>query len=84
MTLPRIFVQIASYRDPELQWTVQDLFNKAAKPERIFAGICWQFDPEADNHCFQVPYPRPDQVRVVNFRYQDSKGANWARVQAHK
>ena len=24
-----IFVQIASYRDPELQWTLKDLFEKA-------------------------------------------------------
>ncbi|HSQ97621.1 MAG TPA: GlcNAc-transferase family protein [Rickettsiales bacterium] len=26
-----IFVQIASYRDPELQWTLKDLFEKVKK-----------------------------------------------------
>ena len=26
-----IFVQIASYRDPELQWTLKDLFEKAKR-----------------------------------------------------
>ena len=31
-----IFVQIASYRDPELQWTIKDLFDKAKRPENIF------------------------------------------------
>ncbi|MCB9552215.1 MAG: hypothetical protein H6705_10095 [Myxococcales bacterium] len=25
---PRIFVAIASYRDPECQWTVKDLFAR--------------------------------------------------------
>ena len=34
-----IFVQIASYRDPELQWTLKDLFEKAKRPENIFVGI---------------------------------------------
>ena len=35
-----IFVQIASFRDPELQYTLQDLFKKAKRPENIFIGIC--------------------------------------------
>lgn len=34
-----IFVQIASYRDSELQWTLKDLFEKAKRPENIFVGI---------------------------------------------
>jgi len=80
----RIFVQIPSYRDPECQWTVKDLFEKATHPERIFVGICWQFDPQEDKAFFTVPYPRPDQVRVVNYDYKDAKGASWARVEAAK
>lgn len=77
--LPRIFVQIASYRDPECQWTVKDLFEKAAHPERIFVGICWQFDPEEDAHCFEIEPPLPDQVRVDPYNHQESKGVCWAR-----
>ena len=80
----RIFVQIASYRDPECQWTVKDLFEKAAHPERVFIGICWQFDPEKDQACFAVPSPRPEQVRVVTFTPEESKGAGWARMQAQE
>ncbi len=79
---PRIFVQIAAYRDPETQWTVKDLFEKAMHPERVSVGICWQFDKEADTHCFEVPYPRPKQVRVKKFHYEDSLGAGWARSTA--
>ncbi|MBY0408419.1 MAG: hypothetical protein K2Q01_12075, partial [Rickettsiales bacterium] len=76
---PRIFVQIASYRDPECQWTVKDLFEKAAHPERITVGICWQFVKEEDGICFQQPYARPEQVRVHEVDARQGKGVCWAR-----
>ena len=37
-----IFVNIASFRDPELSPTLRDLFAKATYPERIAVGICLQ------------------------------------------
>jgi Rps23 Pro-64 3,4-dihydroxylase Tpa1-like proline 4-hydroxylase len=76
---PRIFVQIASYRDPDCQWTVKDLFEKATHPERVFVGICWQFVKGEDDICFQVPYPRSEQVRVHEVDAKQSKGVCWAR-----
>ncbi|KAK3251917.1 hypothetical protein CYMTET_38765 [Cymbomonas tetramitiformis] len=39
----RIFVSIASYRDPEALHTIRDLFDKADHPERIFVGVVWQY-----------------------------------------
>lgn len=75
---PRIFVNIASYRDPECQWTVKDLFEKAAHPERVFVGICWQFDEKEDKHCFEV-VTRPDQVRVFPTDWREAEGVCWAR-----
>lgn len=41
---PRIFVSIPSFRDSECQHTLIDLFSKAAHPERIFVGLCWQYE----------------------------------------
>lgn len=79
-TKDSIFVQIASYRDRECQWTVKDLFEKASNPERITVGICWQFDPERDQACFQHK-TRPNQVRCIDVHIQDSKGVCWARRQ---
>jgi peroxiredoxin/predicted 2-oxoglutarate/Fe(II)-dependent dioxygenase YbiX/glycosyltransferase involved in cell wall biosynthesis len=76
---PRIFVQIASYRDPDCQHTVKDLFDKAAHPERIFVGICWQSVKKEDKACFEVPYPRPKQVRVLDIDAKKSQGVCWAR-----
>lgn len=75
---PTIFVSIASYRDPDCQNTVRDLFEKAARPERVFIGICWQFVPKEDDDCFVVE-TRPEQVRTIRVHASESKGACWAR-----
>lgn len=77
---PRIFVNIASYRDTECQWTVRDLFAKAAHPERVFVGICWQFVKGEDDDCFLFE-TRPEQVRVLEVDANQSKGVCWARAQ---
>lgn len=77
---PTIFVQIASYRDPECQWTVKDLFEKAQHPERITVGICWQRDPEKDKECFLIPSPRPAQTKCIFALPQESGGVCWARA----
>ncbi|TAN57252.1 MAG: methyltransferase domain-containing protein [Rhodospirillales bacterium] len=82
--LERIFVSIASYRDTECQWTVRDLFLKAARPERIAVGICWQVVPEEDKDCFEIISPRPQQTRAVTFHVSQSEGVGWARAQAHR
>jgi hypothetical protein len=37
-----IFVQIASYRDPQLLPTLKDMIDKAEHPENLRIGICWQ------------------------------------------
>ncbi|KAI8476494.1 MAG: GlcNAc-domain-containing protein [Monoraphidium minutum] len=41
----RIFVAVPAYRDPEAPWTLRDLFLKAARPGRVFAGVVWQVVP---------------------------------------
>jgi hypothetical protein len=75
---PTIFVSIASYRDPDCQNTVRDLFEKAAYPDRVFIGICWQFVPKEDDDCF-TQETRPEQVRTIRVHASESKGACWAR-----
>jgi hypothetical protein len=40
--LDSIFVQIASYRDPELLPTLVDLIRRCARPERLRIVVCWQ------------------------------------------
>lgn len=81
-----IFVQIASYRDPELQHTLQDLFKKAKRPENIFVGICHQYDMKdgTDKHIFEIPFPRPDQIRIDEIDYRETGGMCWARNRSQK
>jgi hypothetical protein len=80
---PRIFVQIASYRDRDLQWTVKDMFETAEKPERVFAGVCWQLVPEEDRDSF-AERTRPEQLRILEVQARDSKGVCWARHETQK
>ncbi len=80
MSVPRIFVSVASYRDTECQWTVKDLFEQAADPSRVFVGIGWQFVPDEDQDCFLIS-TRPDQCRVIESDARDSRGVCWARSQ---
>lgn len=77
-----IFIQLASYRDPECSRTVQDAFLKARHPERISVGICRQDDPGNDGNGFKPP--EPGRVRVKHFHWRESQGVCWARHQAQQ
>src|SRR5271169_4585074 len=70
-----IFVQIASYRDAELLPTLRDCLAKAAHPENLRFGICWQHDNTEKLGGF-ISNPR---FRVISVPYQDSKVVCWAR-----
>ena len=78
---PRIFINIPAYRDAETTATVRDLFVQASHPERVFVGVCWQYDEREDPPHFESP-ERPAQVRSVDVRAELSQGACWARQQA--
>ena len=39
-----IFIQIASYRDPQLLLTLKDCIKNAKYPENLRFGIAWQHD----------------------------------------
>lgn len=73
-----IFVNIASYRDPECQPTIDDMFRKARHPDRIVAGIVLQVHPTDG---IQVSHPR---ARITHVHAAESKGACWARSLGYK
>lgn len=79
---PSIFVSIPAYRDPECQYTIIDLFEKAAKPSRIFIGVCWQVDREEDADCFllQPPSSYAGQVRALFLHHSEARGPCYARA----
>jgi hypothetical protein len=81
----KIFIQIASYRDPELKNTVRDLINKAKYKNNLVIGICWQNNKQEDSWdnivpFFQNNYPEYfHSIKIIDVNYKESKGACWAR-----
>jgi len=71
----KIFVQIASYRDPELLPTIEDMLNKAKNPQNLVFGICWQHDSSEPIDVFDGQ----KQFRVSKHHYSESEGLGWAR-----
>ena len=80
--MQKIFVQIASYRDPELQPTLEDLFKKAKHPENINVGICLQVYPDKDTKCYVHLPEFQDRISIVEYDASESCGACWARSEA--
>ncbi len=73
-----IFIQIASYRDPELIPTLHDCITNAKHPENLRFGICRQFHP--DDRFDDLTYYKGDsRFRVVDVPHLESQGACWAR-----
>ena len=71
-----IFVSIASYRDAQLVPTIADCLAKAAHPERLRFGICWQHGPEDTS----LPYQDDPRFRILDVDWRASRGACWARA----
>jgi hypothetical protein len=71
----KIFVQIASYRDPQLVPTVDDMLAKATRPENLTFGICWQYDETEPID----KYDDNPQFRISKHHYSESQGLGWAR-----
>ena len=71
----KIFVQIASYRDPELVTTIEDMINKAKNPQNLTFGICWQYDSSEPITMFDGI----EKFRISKHHYGESEGLGWAR-----
>lgn len=75
-----IFIQIASYRDPELIKTLDDCILNAEFPDKLRFGICWQH-AEEDEWDKLDKYKNDSRFRILDVNYKDSTGACWARNQ---
>jgi len=73
-----IFIQIASYRDPELLKTLDDCISNAEFPENLRFGICWQHSEEDEWDNIDL-YKNDPRFRILDINYKDSTGACWAR-----
>lgn len=73
-----IFIQIASYRDPQLLPTLKDCISKAKYPKNLRFGIAWQHHP--DDAWDQLDdYISDSRFKILDIDYRDSQGVCWAR-----
>lgn len=73
-----IFIQIASYRDPQLIPTIKDCIEKSKNPQNLRFGIAWQHYSE-DAWDTLDEYINDSRFRIIDINYKDSKGTCWAR-----
>jgi len=79
----RIFVQIASYRDPQLIPTLKSMLENSKNPKNLRIGVCRQYHPD-DKFDVLDEYKDDSRFRVVDVLYSESKGVCWARNQVQQ
>lgn len=78
--MSKIFVQIASYRDPQLLPTLRDLLDKAKNPNNLHICVAWQHDKK-DMWDNVDEFKNDGRFTFIDIDYKDSLGACWARNQ---
>ena len=78
-----IFIQIASYRDPQLLPTIKSILENAKYPKNLRFGICRQYHPE-DGFDSLDEYKDDNRFRFIDVLYSESKGVCWARNQVQQ
>jgi hypothetical protein len=78
MSNNKIFIQIASYRDPQLVPTIKDCIKNAKYPENLVFSIAWQHSVNDvwDN---LDEFKDDSRFKIIDINHLDSKGACWAR-----
>ena len=73
-----IFIQIASYRDPQLIPTIEDCIKNANNPQNLRFGIARQFK-DTDQFDNLDQYRKDPRFRIIDIEWNKSKGVCWAR-----
>jgi hypothetical protein len=74
----KIFVQIASYRDPELISTIKHCIERAKNPENLKFSIVWQHSSD-DVWDTIDEFKNDERFTITDIDYKESRGACWAR-----
>ncbi len=74
----KIFIQIASYRDPQLIPTIKSAIENAKNPKNLRFGIARQFHPD-DKFDDLSEYKKDRRFRILDIPHNESQGACWAR-----
>jgi len=77
-----IFVQIASYCDPQLASTIRSALAEAAHPERVMVGVCHQYG--SDDERLLDEFAGEPWLRVDRVPAEQARGVGWARARANE
>lgn len=72
---PRIFVSVAAYADPHLEYTLKNALRQAAHPEALVFGVLNQTTNRLSDKTMLQQFP----VRLIQITPPESYGAAWAR-----
>lgn len=75
----KIFISIASYRDPELIPTILDCVKKAQNKYRLHFGLCIQDEKSMVYKIKKIKKQYGIKIRYVFCHWRESQGACWAR-----
>ena len=76
-----IFVQIPSYKDTQLIYTIESMLTNANDSTRLKIAICWQHDK---SEILPKGILNSANINIIDIDYRKSKGANWARSVVQK
>ena len=77
--MSNIFIQVASYRDPQLILTIEDCIKNAKYPENLVFCIAHQFSDD-DTFSKDIDKYRDDsRFKIIDIPYKEARGACWAR-----
>lgn len=79
-----IFIQIASYRDPQLSKTIESCLTTARFPDNLRFGIVNQYAPEDPFNQELEQYRNDPRFKFLDVIWHESKGACWARARTQK
>jgi hypothetical protein len=74
----KIFIQIASFCDPQLIPTIKNMLETAKKPKNLVFAIARQYNPndEMDN---LDEFRKDKRFKILDILYTESEGVCWAR-----
>jgi [Skp1-protein]-hydroxyproline N-acetylglucosaminyltransferase len=78
--LPTIFVSIASYRDPDTNKTIVNLFDSATYPERVKVGVLYQDAKDEPWKHSQIPHKYQNCIKSMHWLNEDARGPLVARA----
>jgi hypothetical protein len=76
--MSKIFIQIASFCDPQLVPTIKDMLANAKYPKNLVFAIARQFNPE-DGFDNLDEWRDDKRFKILDIPHTDSKGVCWAR-----